>query len=378
MNKISFFHCADTHLDSPFSSLSSKPGLPALRRRQLLDTFMKMIDLAKSEKPDFLFIAGDLFEHEYARLATISAIDSAFAAIPGTRVVMIAGNHDPEAADSFYLTYKWSPNVYFLGESQESIFFEDKNTEVFGLGWGPGYGQKDRLETMVPDRGRINILLFHGDIDLDIGVRDYNSVPAAVLKAGGFDYVAAGHNHRLRESMGNGLIFNPGSLEPLGFDEPGKHGYFTGEAGVSQAPVVKFMEISRTMYETLEFDITGLSSDNEVIEGLKNKASGTDVLYRIILRGKRPVDYYPSVSLLESGLAKSILFARIVDESSADIALEDLSVMKGLKGAFVRNILGKIEKAGSDDERILLEKALHYGLEAIDNGKIETAGGEIL
>ncbi|MFO7611228.1 MAG: DNA repair exonuclease [Clostridia bacterium] len=378
MNKISFFHCADIHLDSPFSSLSSKPGLPALRRRQILDTFMKMIDSAKIKKPDFLFISGDLFEHEYARLATISAINSAFAVIPDTTVVMIAGNHDPEAADSFYLTYKWNPNVYFLGESRESIFFEEKNTEVFGLGWGPGYGQKARLETISPDRTKINVLLFHGDIDLDIGSRDYNSVPATVLNAGGFDYVAAGHNHKRRESIGSGLIFNPGSLEPLGFDEPGKHGYFIGEAGVSSTPSVSFMEVSETLYETLEFDITGLSSDSEVLESLRNAATNTNTLYRIILKGKRPVDYYPSLSLLESGLVNSVQFARIADESSASIALEDLSVMKGLKGAFVRNMLEKIEEAVSGDERILLEKALHYGLEAIDNGKIETAGGEIL
>ena len=113
MNKITFFHCGDIHFDVPFTTLSSKLGLPKKRRQDIMEAFSKLIDLVKKEQPDFLFIAGDLYEQEYSNLKTVNWINEKFCEIEDTKVILIAGNHDTETKNSFYKTLNWNDNVYF-------------------------------------------------------------------------------------------------------------------------------------------------------------------------------------------------------------------------------------------------------------------------
>ena len=377
MDKITFFHCADLHLDTPFTTLASKTGLPSQRRKNIFSSLARLIENVKNAKPDFLFIAGDLFEHEYTGLRTISAVNSLFASIPDTRIILISGNHDPEAANSFYKTYTWHNNVYFINGETESVFFEDKNIEIFGLGWGPGYGQNAKLETMSINKEHINILLFHGDIDIQIGTRDYNSVSAHRLQAIGFDYIAAGHNHKRKDGECGGIFDNPGSLEPLGFDEPGIHGYFTGHIKKGESSSVSFVENSVNEYITIELDVSDFESDTHTLTALKPMLNTENTFYKVVLTGNKKLDYNPDISFLESELSPITQFVKVADNSRIAITLDELSRMKGLKGIFSRHLMEQME-AADDEEKIILEKALYYGIEAIDNGKIERAGGEEL
>ena len=377
MDKITFFHCADLHLDTPFRVLASKPGLPVMRRKEIFSGLTRLIEKVKSENPEFLFIPGDLFEHEYTGLRTVSAVNGLFSSVPDTKVVMIAGNHDPEAANSHYRTYKWNDNVTFIGGDRDSIYFEDKNTEVFGLGWVSGTGQATKLETMELNKERINILLFHGDMDLQIGNNDYNSISSHLLKSKGFNYVAAGHNHKRKTGEGGGIFYNPGSLEPLGFDEPGPHGYFFGTVQKSSLPDVNFCVNAETSYETMQIDISEFEEDEQIVTRLKPLLKPKGVLYKVVLTGSKPLDYNPDPAHIEKGLNDTSMFVKVRDESSVSISIEELSVIKGLKGNFVRNILEQMEIA-EEEGKVVLGKALYYGIEAIDNGKIERAGGEDL
>lgn len=375
MNKITFFHFADLHLDTSFRTLASKPGLPSLRRKSLFDGLSLLIEKAKKERPQFLFVSGDLFEHEYAGLKTISAVNNLFASIPDTKIVMIAGNHDPEAANSYYRTFKWADNVWFLGDDKNSIYFADLNTEIFGLGWVSGTGQAPGINSMDIKSDRINVLLFHGDIDLQIGGRDYNSISSVLLKSKGFNYIAAGHNHKKREREIGGIFFNPGSLEPLGFDEPGVHGFFSGTIYEDSLPIVEFRKNSTVLYETIELDISEYTQNIQITDALNKLLKPEDFLYKIVLTGNKQIDFNPDTAILENDFVNKTLFIKVRDKSTVHISMEELSLMKGLKGIFTNTILEQMENADEED-KTLLEKALYYGIEAIDSGKIQRAGGE--
>lgn len=377
MDKITFFHCADLHLDTPFKTLAAKPGLPVLRRNEIFNNLTRLVEKAKKEKPDFLLIAGDLFEHEYSGPRTAFAVNELFLTIPDTRVVMISGNHDPEAANSHYKTNKWGTNVTFIGGGNHSIYFEDKNTEIFGLGWISGTGQASLLDEMDVSNDRLNILMFHGDVDLQIGDRDYNSISSQLLISKGFDYVAAGHNHKRKTGECGGVFYNPGSLEPLGFDEPGTHGFFSGSIQKGMAPQVEFRKNSTVFYETIEFDISSFDNNEKINETIASMLEPENILYKIVLIGSKSLDFSPDTSLMEESFSNSTLFAKVQDKSTVSVSIDELSVMKGLKGIFTRQILAQMEISDEEDKE-LLEKALYYGIDAIENGKIQRAGGEEL
>ncbi len=198
-----------------------------------------------------------------------------------------------------------------------------------------------------------------------------------LLKSKGFNYVASGHNHKRKTGECDGIFYNPGSLEPLGFDEPGNHGFFFGTIFKNSLPSVDFHKNNLTIYETIEFDISDFDNNQQVIDAIAPLLQAKTHLYKIVLTGSKPLDYSPDNSIIENAFLESSLFVKVRDKSSISISIEELSVIKGLKGAFAQQILEKMDDS-SDDDKVLLEKALYYGIEAIENMKIERAGGEDL
>jgi DNA repair exonuclease SbcCD nuclease subunit len=346
----------------------SKPGLAPGRRKSVFKALEKLFENAKKHNPDFILIAGDLFEDAYTGLRTITDVNSLFASVPDTKIVMISGNHDSEASNSPYITFDWSDNTYFLGSGERSIYFEDLNTEVFGHGWVSGSGHNQDPARMELNPDRINILLFHGDIDLDIDGGGYNTLSSDFLKSKGFDYVAAGHNHKRREY--GGLIFNPGSLEPLGFDEPGPHGYYHVALSKCSPAKAGFVRASSIEYLTIHIDIGESDSDDSVIDLVKEGIENPHHLYKVILTGRKGIDYSPDLSYIGKQLDGEALFIKLEDLSGVDFDMERLKNMKGLKGTFAKVIAEKMENT-DEKGKVMLEKALHYGIEAIENKNVE-------
>lgn len=373
--EITFFHCGDIHFDIPFTSLSSKVGLPKKRREAIKNSFIKMIENIREKKPDFLFIAGDLYEHEYTNLKTIKWINELFTTIPDTHVILIAGNHDPEAKNSFYQTMKWSENVYYIGENNPQHFFKEVQVMIYGVGFGPGYGQSMFVNNIECETSNTNILLFHGDVDLDIGERDYNAISSTLLDSKGFDYVAVSHNHKYRNDFGKkGLIHNAGSLESLGFDETGKHGYITGtinEKGLSTI----FVPLSDSPYHSVQISMTDIKDLQSLRVAITKNLTDKEKLYRIELTGKRQGDVIIDYKKIENILNQEVAFLRIKDNSKVIKSKHDTQT--GLKALFIKEINDLIKQ---DDYELqtILQQALVYGIEAIEDEKVEITIEDVL
>jgi len=70
-------------------------------------------------------------------------------------------------------------------------------------------------------------------VDLDFKDSRYNPMSSGELALLGMDYIALGHFHNTLRGVGKSEnIYNPGSPEPLGFDEEGEHGVFIGRIGL--------------------------------------------------------------------------------------------------------------------------------------------------
>ena len=91
-----FIHIADVHLGA-----SPDAGFPwnAQRTREIWDSFKKLVELVRRERPKLLLIAGDLF-HRQPLGRELKEVNYLFSTIPDTQVVLIAGNHDYIRPDS--------------------------------------------------------------------------------------------------------------------------------------------------------------------------------------------------------------------------------------------------------------------------------------
>ena len=97
-----FVNVADVHFDIPFRKISDRAGLGRERRIDQRKAFKRVIEFVKENNVDYLFIAGDLYEHEYIQESTIEYINNLFKTIKDTKIYITPGNHDPRIKNSYY------------------------------------------------------------------------------------------------------------------------------------------------------------------------------------------------------------------------------------------------------------------------------------
>ena len=158
---------------------------------QIRLTFQGIIEDARDSRADLLLISGDLF-HRQPLARDLKEVNYLFSTIPGTRVVIIAGNHDRIRKSSALLSFTWAPNVTFLmGEELSSVYFEELNTEVYGFSYHTAEITEAKADNIsLPASRRTRILMLHGG--------DAKHVPfdRNALAASPFSYIALGHIHK--------------------------------------------------------------------------------------------------------------------------------------------------------------------------------------
>lgn len=370
VGEIKFLHCADIHFDAPFTSLGADSGKSSDRRHDLKQTLTSIVDIAIKEQVDLLLICGDLYEHNYVKKSTIRFINDQFKRIPDVGIIIIPGNHDPYIANSYYKNFIWTDNVHILTEEEPFFKLEKLNVYIYG------HGLYDMWSV---DKDSVNFLMIHGTLDMNIGNNAYNPVTSAQLTDIDMDYIAFGHFHNRFEAQGaNHNIFNPGSPEPLGFDEPGTHGVLLGTINkYSNGHVdlkVKFIELNRKTYLSIDIDISNLNTDEEVVSKLRSFIEdncSNNYLLAVNLKGYIDKDYKPDLQYIHSCLKELIYFLKISDNTKIEYNLDILSREPGLRGLFVKKMLTRIDNADDKSQRVILEKALYYGLEALEKGEIK-------
>ena len=95
-----FVHIADMHFDTSFSQINDSE-LGGIRRLDQRKIFKKIIDYIKENNVEYLFIAGDFYEHKFIKESTIEYINKMFKEIGKTKIFITPGNHDPFIKNSF-------------------------------------------------------------------------------------------------------------------------------------------------------------------------------------------------------------------------------------------------------------------------------------
>ena len=345
---LKFIHIADVHL-----GVKPDQGKPwsEQRARQIWDSFADVIGVAKREKPEFLFVTGDLF-HAQPLKKEVREVSRLFGEIPDTQVLLIAGNHDYLREKSYYLADLWPDNVtVFKKEEAEAVDFPEYNTTVYGLSYWHREIRDRRYDDLRPvNRSRRNILLAHGG--------DERHIPfsAERILQNGFDYIAAGHIHRSGWLMPHKAVM-AGSLEPTDCNDTGPHGYWMGTLGAAGADVyfypLRHCEYCHEMYQA-DRNTTDRMLWDWAKELLEQRPEYQ--YFRLYIKGKKDPEYCFDVQEIGK-------LDRIVDIT--DQTVPDYDYGKLLE-EHADSILGEyIRSMRKKEPGVCTAKALEYGVNAL-------------
>ncbi|MBO4343946.1 MAG: metallophosphoesterase [Clostridia bacterium] len=365
-----FIHCADLHLDSPFTLSSySEAGK---RRAELRNDFSALVSYAKSEKCGLFIIAGDLFDDAYITKDTSEMLIKEISSFPECRFVITPGNHDPYRANSpyYYLEFPENTHIFKSGEI-EYVEYPEINTRVYGYAFTSEYMTKSPLSGFrAKEDGMINILVAHGDMLSPLS--SYCPITENEIKSSGMDYVALGHIHKATEVKyaGKTAYAYCGCIEGRGFDETGYKGAFAGEV-TKESLDIKMVKFSKKRYEIAKCDVTGANDfkDAERIISSACASYGSDTALRVVLEGVTSDGFSLSDEEIRLILPKPY-YVELRDNTLPLLNAEYLEKDNTITGAFYRKLLPKI-KSGDEKERENAILALKYGLKALGGREID-------
>lgn len=350
-----FIHIADTHL-----GMKPDRGYPwsEAREDELWFALERVCKVCREEGIPLLLIAGDLF-HSQPKLSELKEVNGLFASVPGTRVVIIAGNHDYIGAASGYRDFEWVDNVsFFPAENVASVYFEELNTEIYGLSFRHRQIREPLLKGIKPQHAdRINILLMHG------GIQDCLPTDFKELEAAGFDYVACGHIHTPQKLAKN--IIYPGCLEPLEKNDTGERGYIKADIdGQTRAADIRFVPDACRKYFKTDINVTPDMTAHDVSDRIADivEECGKENIYSFTLKGRRDADIcFDSVAARDGA---QILEIEDLTEPDYDFDRLLKENRDNIIGMYINRICAGT--GNSETKR----KALTYGISAL-LGKLE-------
>ncbi len=372
---LKFLHCADIHLDTPFSLLDIEQS--ELRRAELRTTFSSMMCYIRENDIRLALFAGDLFNNSFVTRETIVLMQREFAAVPMCHIVIAPGNHDFYTSDGVYAKTAFSENVHIFRSAVVSCFsLLDIGVDVWGFAnTAPHADTCFPLEHFrIPENTSARLQLFCAHADTGGSDTDIPQITKEQLAHAGFAYAALGHQHNSDgiRRIGATYFGYAGCLEGRSFEECGYKGAVCGEfspnADGTMGLSVRRLRFSRKHYETETLDITGCESLHAAAAAisamLAEKHYDRDTALRLILTGT----FSAAISLNEKNLAAllpPLLLLELCDRTTPDQNLSWLENDPTLRGAFYRELLPLLNSANEND-RETAYLALRLGLQAMN------------
>ena len=336
MRAFSFVHAADFHLGY------SQYGLEA-RREDFDRAFQELVDKTIELKPDFMIIAGDLFNHARPSNVTLERAIKNFSRLreAGIPVLAVDGSHDsaPNIVTGTILTPLDSAGlVYYLPRHEGACWRKEDCCYVYGV---PNFRTRRKTEELlpvfmaqnkpVPDPELFNIFVLHMALDIPSLTPPYIEAEAPPeLIPEGFDYYAAGHVHKsYKDRFKTGLLVYSGSTETVDYEE-GKNdkGFYYVEVDEKGTASPQFVRLeSPREFVVLDQDFTGVnpSKITELAVQLVRGADEEGAIIVPVLRGVLPAEATRAevdVSQLRSAAEKALLVHPVVLLRESEVSEE--------------------------------------------------------
>ena len=372
-------HFSDLHLDSPFAWAGATGGKARQRRQALRDTLIRIVDLTRKVNADALFCGGDLYEHEYFRPDTAKFLKDTFAGLAPIPVYIAPGNHDWYGPQSLYARVVWSENVHIFREAALcEVELEDglwlwgaahlgpANTGNFLKGFrnllrrrmSRGVDPEDTdnfLNGFRVERSGIHIALFHGAerswfAEQGTEKQPYAAFDADEIEAAGFTHAFLGHYHRPKDAE---FHTYPGNPDPLTFGEDGERGAVIATISPDGRVARERHQVAVTEAHDLELDVTGLTTQQRILDLLEAKVSSLSGFARLTVKG----EIASTIDINEGDLRDRLNNFEAVQIVFGDLRptynLESIRQEPTVRGQFVRDVFDS-DLAENEKRRVVV------------------------
>jgi len=362
-------HCADIHLDSKLETNLDREKA-ALRRGELLNTFVKMVDYAEENDVEAILISGDLFDKNRISLSTVKTVRNTITSHPHIRFYYLKGNHD--SGNVLGENDPAPENLMLFGETWKT--YEEPGGRIRITGAELSEENSGKLYSSLSlENDCLNIVMLHGQaVKSSSGSgKKGEIINLRSLMNKGIDYLALGHVHSpsAQKLDERGVYVYPGCLEGRGFDECGEHGFFLLDTDNEQDSFsYEFISFSGRRFFEIYADIGKCTDSSDIIRVIKAETEkagcmSSDML-KIVLTGHPGLNCEKDCDYITSVFADRYFLVRLYDETSPFIDAESFRLDSSLKGEFVRTVLEDPDISESDRPYVI-----QYGLSAIMGDK---------
>jgi len=300
MKPFSFVHVADLHLG--YAQYNSD-----VRCEDFNAVFREVVDKTVELKPDFMLIAGDIFQQARPSNTTLENAITSFKRLrdAGIPVLTVDGSHDsaPNIITGTILNPLDSAGLIHHLPRHEGACWRNESCYVYGV---PNFRTKQRTEEQLPifleenkptlDPSLFNIFVFHMALDIPSVSRPQMEAEARPeLLPEGFSYYAGGHVHV--PSAGpfkNGLLVYSGCTETVSYEDAQvEKGFYHVEVNEKGAPKLHRIKLENSRrFIILDHDYTGLtpSKITEKAAQLVKEADEDGAVIIPVLRGVLPAE----------------------------------------------------------------------------------------
>lgn len=274
MDKIRFIHCADLHLDSPYSGLHHLPEsiLQDIKESTFL-AFERIIEFAIDENVDFVLFVGDLFDQQSSSLKSLMRLKHGLNLLNEHNInaYISFGNHDFGMHDK--LNFNMPPNTYlFTSEKVSHFVFEKKPlTKVYIYSFS--YEERSVTHKKVNEYKRmsddgLHIGMLHGSIQSNNEHDQYAPFLIEDLKKANFDYWALGHIHQRDILMKDPYAVYPGNIQGRHMKETGEKGCYLVELDEHETSLT-FHPVQNIIFNEIELDLGNIQHSQQIIEQIE-------------------------------------------------------------------------------------------------------------
>jgi exonuclease SbcD len=364
---VRILHTSDVQLDAPFHFLGDKGQQ---HRRQLRETFRRIVDVAIEKEFDLLLIAGDLFDNNHPHQDTIDFVTSHLGRLD-IPVCILPGNHDCYDDRSVYRRARFPSNVTVFTERPTIREFGNLALAVYGNAIQSQQAQVSPLRDLArKGKMRWHVAMAHGNLVRPDIVDPSRPIRPEEISSIGMDYVALGDWHAFADySQGGVKAFYSGAPEPTAVDQKGTGCVACveiGESGVS----VQRERVGCISTDEMEIDISGKSMAR-IVEEVDAHAD-PNLMLKIRLCGLADLGVVLDTEKLEQELANRFYHVECSDQSHPQLtsASPDDFPAELVVGKFVRLMQSRIEDAADDTQRRLAEQALQLGMALLQGRRV--------